>query len=125
MSDHRKGDGGMLTEAEARQFYNSGAWHEKRQQILQRDHYECQDCRARLRKAAATGETLHGWERTVHRARCVHHIQELREHPELALADDNLVALCPMCHNIRHGRDPFAWKTQKFQAKPRLTSEKW
>lgn len=36
----------------------------------------------------------------------VHHIQELKEHPELGLDDDNLVSLCTQCHNLRHGRAP-------------------
>ena len=70
-------------------------------QILDRDHYECQDCRKRIKDAAASGAQLIGRDRKIWRAEEVHHIQELKEHPELGLADDNLVSLCTQCHNLR------------------------
>lgn len=35
-------------DGEAKAFYNAAAWKHKRMQILERDHYECQDCRKRL-----------------------------------------------------------------------------
>ena len=86
-----------------------------------RDHYECQDCRKRLQKAAEKGQQLSGRDRKIGRAEEVHHIKELKEHPELALDDDNLVSLCTQCHNMRHERNP-----HKFvRRKKRLTEEKW
>ena len=42
-----------MTDKEAKAFYNSSAWKQKRLQILNRDHYECQDCRRRIRDAVA------------------------------------------------------------------------
>lgn len=46
---------------------------------------------------------------------------ELKEHPELALDNDNLISLCVRCHNIRHGRVP-----HKFKRKKKLVSrERW
>ena len=110
----------MWTDAEAKQFYNSAAWKKKREQILIRDHYECADCRKRI-MTTPRGELV-GWQKRMHRARHVHHVQELKEHPELALADDNLISLCVMCHNIRHGRDAFAWKVPEKEVK---IDERW
>lgn len=110
-----------MTDREAKHFYDSAAWKHKRLQILTRDRYECQDCRKRLSAAVAAGEILNGKDRMIRRAEEVHHIQELKEHPELALSDDNLVSLCIPCHNLRHGRAP-----KKFKRKRKLASkERW
>ena len=52
----------------------------------------------------------------------VHHIMELKEHPELALDDENLVSLCTQCHNERHGRHV----ERKFIPKRRVIApEQW
>jgi len=112
---------GKMTDREAKHFYDSAAWKHKRLQILTRDHHECQDCRKRLTAAAVAGEILNGKDRMIRRAEEVHHIKELKEHPELALSDDNLVSLCISCHNLRHGRAP-----KKFKRKHKLASkERW
>ena len=110
-----------MTDKEAKAFYNSSAWKHKRMQILDRDHYECQDCRKRIKDAAASGTQLIGRDRKIWRAEEVHHIQELKEHPELGIDDDNLVSLCTQCHNLRHGRAP-----KRFARKKKLVSmERW
>lgn len=110
-----------MTNAEVKKFYNSKAWKMKRVHILQRDKYECQDCVRRLRKAAEEGRQLRGEERRIRRASDVHHIKELKEHPELNLEDDNLISLCVECHNKRHGRDVI-----KHRGKRRpLNTERW
>lgn len=110
-----------MTEKEVKAFYNSSAWKHKRLEILDRDRYECQDCRKRLIEAAEAGERMSGDDRKLRRAEEVHHIKELREYPELALNDDNLVSLCAKCHNMRHGRI-----IKRFaKRKKRLTEEKW
>ena len=54
----------------------------------------------------AAGRILQGEDRKIRRAEEVHHIVELKEHPELGLEDDNLISLCVKCHNLRHGRTP-------------------
>lgn len=110
-----------MDDKETKRFYNSAQWKHKRMEILERDHYECQDCRNRLREAVEAGRILTGRDREIRRAEEVHHIQEIREHPELALEDDNLVSLCTQCHNIRHGRNPYKF----VKRKKRLTEEKW
>lgn len=71
----------------SKSFYNSSAWQNKRQSILRRDKYLCQDCKRYGRRVDAT---------------TVHHISELDSFPELALCDKNLVSLCDKCHNKRH-----------------------
>lgn len=110
-----------MTEKEVKAVYNSREWKEKRTKILARDCWECQDCRERLREAADKEIRLYGKDAKIRRAVEVHHIKELREYPELALADDNLISLCSECHNKRHGRYP-----HKFRRKKRLVSEeKW
>lgn len=106
---------------EAKKFYDSKAWQTKRIEILKRDRFECQDCRARIQKAVAEGKWLPEKEKKIARAEQVHHIQALKEHPELALDNDNLISLCVRCHNIRHGRVP-----HKFKRKKKLASrERW
>ena len=110
-----------MTDNEVKQFYNGKKWKLKREDILKRDHYECQDCVARLRNAAVNEEQLHGDDRKIRRATEVHHIKELREHPELSLDDENLISLCTQCHNIRHGR----YVKRFVKKKKRLTEEMW
>lgn len=107
-----------MTDKEAKKFYNSTMWKHKRIQILERDHYECQDCRKRLRDAVAAGDILRGEEKKIRRAEEVHHIVELKEHPELGLEEDNLTSLCVPCHNLRHGRAP-----RRFKRKKKLVSK--
>ena len=68
-------------------FYHTGIWGKKRIAILERDHYSCQECRKKgFYKKAVT----------------VHHIKHLRDVPELALTDSNLISLCADCHDAMH-----------------------
>jgi 5-methylcytosine-specific restriction endonuclease McrA len=105
-----------MDDKEAKQFYDSAKWKRKRLMILERDHHECQDCLKRIKEK----ENLRGYEHRIRRATEVHHIIELKEKPELALEDSNLVSLCTQCHNERHGRYIHYQPTA-----PRLTEEKW
>lgn len=109
-----------MTEKEIKRFYNSKEWKHKRKQILQRDNYECQDCRRRLREASEKGIRLYGKQSRIRRAEEVHHIKELKDFPNLSLDNDNLISLCVQCHNQRHGRVP-----RRFNRKKTLTEEKW
>lgn len=109
-----------MTEKEIKRFYNSKEWKRKREQILQRDNYECQDCRRRLLEATKKGLKLFGSQARIRRAEEVHHIRELKDFPSLSLEDDNLISLCVQCHNQRHGRVP-----KRFNRKKILTEEKW
>lgn len=68
-------------------FYHSRQWIRKRNHILRRDNYQCQECRkyGRMREASY-----------------VHHIQHLEDRPDLALVDSNLESVCLACHNKLH-----------------------
>lgn len=110
-----------MTDKEAKKFYDSSAWQKKRLEILKRDRFECQDCRKRLETAVAESIELKEYEKKIRRATEVHHIKELKEHPELALEDDNLISLCSKCHNKRHGRfQHWSYKKKKY-----ATEERW
>lgn len=110
-----------MNDKEAKAFYNSKEWKRKREKILERDHYECQECRERLRVAAARGKRLYGKDAKIRRATEVHHKKELKDYPQLRLDDENLVSLCVKCHNDKHGR-----YTKKFLKRKNVVSkEKW
>jgi 5-methylcytosine-specific restriction endonuclease McrA len=93
-------------------FYLSDDWRELRQEVLEELHYECQEC-------LKDGEYV--------RADCVHHVNEVRHRPDLALSkfyvdkDGNkqrqLVPLCNKCHNIVHD------KLSEWQRKDKFTNE--
>jgi len=68
-------------------FYASPQWRRKRELILRRDGYRCQECRRYGRITQAT---------------TVHHIQHLEDRPDLALVSSNLVSLCRACHAKAH-----------------------
>lgn len=68
-------------------FYHTTAWKRKRRKILERDHNSCQRCRQRGR---------------YRRAVTVHHVKHLKDVPELALEDSNLLSLCSECHEEMH-----------------------
>ena len=113
-----------MTQKEKLKFYKSIAWRKKRDYIMQRDHYQCQECLKRVTTATAKGIELTGRDRYINRATQVHHIQHLDERPDLALDDDNLEAVCLHCHNVLHGRDTDNLNKLKKKDKP-VSEEKW
>lgn len=86
-------------------FYKSREWKKKRKEILKRDNNECQKCKSKGK---------------YHKAETVHHIKHLKEHPELALIDSNLISLCYACHNEEHPE-----KFKKTLKKRFINEEKW
>ena len=66
-------------------FYNSKEWRKKRDEILARSNGLCVVCWLIGRVRSATS---------------VHHIKKLREHFELRLDDNNLIAVCRECHEL-------------------------
>lgn len=113
-----------MTLKEKLRFYKSAAWKHKRSYIMQRDHYQCQECLRRVTTATAEGRELVGRDRYINRATQVHHIQHLDERPDLALDDDNLEAVCLHCHNLLHGRDVGSLNGFKKKDKP-VSEEMW
>lgn len=97
----------LVMNGEENRVYKLQVWRRKRAAILKRDNYECQHCKKkRLRKIV--------------RATHVHHIQELKHHPDLALDDDNLISLCFDCHEEMHDRNANNRKQPKF-----VNEERW
>ena len=102
----------LISKDQIAKFYLSDDWKELREDVLETFHYECQEC---IKKGRYT------------KADCVHHINEVRQRPDLALSryytDDkgqqqyNLVPLCNTCHNIIHE------KLIKWQNKDKFTNE--
>lgn len=89
-------------------FYLWKTWKRKRLEVLELDHHECQDCKA---KGIYTKATI------------VHHNQFVRKHPDLALEINyqyqgktyrNLISLCHACHEERHDRNLNKNKKEKF-----------
>ncbi len=70
-------------------FYKSKQWRTLRAKALKRDHYECVLCKA---------------EGKYHRAQNVHHIQEVKARPDLALSLENIECICIRHHNAIHDR---------------------
>lgn len=71
-------------------FYKTTNWKSKREKILKRDKYLCQECkRYGTRKEATT----------------VHHINPLKERPDLRLTAWNLISFCGACHGKMHNRE--------------------
>lgn len=94
------------------QFYFTEDWKELREDVLDFFHHECQEC---LKNGTYT------------EADCVHHVNEVRQRPELALSryyidtkgnkQHNLVPLCNQCHNNVHD------KLGQWQRKDKFTNE--
>lgn len=74
-------------------FYHTAAWRRLRALVIDRQGGMCYDCMERMRM---------GYIRRPRRATLVHHIIPYKQRPDLALNEDNLVALCDKCHELRH-----------------------
>jgi 5-methylcytosine-specific restriction endonuclease McrA len=96
-----------IRKGNVRQFYKSTDWKRKRKEILQHDNYECQRCKSKGK---------------YHRAETVHHIKHLKDFPELALVDSNLISLCFNCHNEEH---PEKLASQAAERRRQVTPERW
>lgn len=103
----------MLTKQERLKFYKSKEWRAVREYVLQRDNYECQECKRNGKVLTNKEESL----RDKHKRLDVDHIKDLEHHPELALEPENLETLCIKCHNKKHNR--FVKKEKKWN------DEKW
>lgn len=89
-------------------FYKSRTWQKKRNEIVIRDHYECQRCKGKGKYSKAD---------------CVHHIIYLKDNPYLALENSNLVSLCNHCHYLEHNEK--LNKMIESNKKEPITPERW
>ena len=94
-------------------FYKGIAFRHLKEEVLQEQHYECQECKKQGK---------------ITKADTVHHVQFVRKHPSLALSKyytykgkqyRNLIAVCKACHNKLHP------EKRKFKAKEQLNEERW
>ncbi|WP_437177054.1 HNH endonuclease [Heyndrickxia ginsengihumi] len=86
-------------------FYQCKEWRQLRVQALERDNYECQECKRRGK---------------YRRGKNVHHIKEVKDRPDLALTLENLETLCIQCHNEIHDK-----RLKKDKRKPFVNEERW
>jgi 5-methylcytosine-specific restriction endonuclease McrA len=91
------------TEEQKRKFYDSPEWRKLRETVLERDNFECQECKRNGYVSIDTNEFSESAKRKKI-ALVVDHIKELESYPELALDPNNLETLCVNCHNRKHGR---------------------
>lgn len=76
-----------------KRFYKSHEWKKKRQEILERDNFECQECKKKgLVTTSSDCKTILS----------VHHKKHYKKYPILGLTDKNLITLCDRCHNKYH-----------------------
>lgn len=103
----------LIKAGQIEKFYLSDDWKELRQDVLDDFHNECQEC---LKRGKITTKEL-----------CVHHVNEVRDRPDLALSRHyvdskgikqyNLIPLCKTCHNLIHE------KLKNYKKKSRFTNE--
>lgn len=92
-------------------FYKSDAWQQLRSKALERDNYECQECKRQGKVYTDQQDP------EKHKRLDVDHIKEIENYPELALELDNLETLCIKCHNKKHGRwkkKPNRWDDERW-----------
>ena len=98
-------------------FYIKKVWREKRKEIIQRDHCECQACKRKGKIKVLKIKTNDKSKRAY-----VHHIKHLKDYPELALDNDNLETLCFYCHEEEHTEE----RKRYVKTKEHYTNdEKW
>lgn len=94
-----------MNKEERIKFYKSKAWQYIRYRVLERDNYECQECKRQGRVFT----DFHKPDK--HKRLDIDHIKSLARYPELALEMQNLETLCVKCHNKKENR------FHKFQSK--------
>ncbi|MCS4800064.1 HNH endonuclease [Staphylococcus aureus] len=98
----------MMTKDERIRFYKSKEWQTTRKRVLERDNYECQQCKR--------DGKLTTYDKSKHKSLDVDHILSLQHHPEFAHDLNNLETLCIKCHNK---------KEKRFIKKNKWKDEKW
>lgn len=98
----------LIKEDNLIKFYKSSDWRKLRLIAIERDSHECQMCK----HEGKVGEVNN-----------VHHIEEVKHRPDLALDINNLVCLCYYHHNVTHEK---GLKLNKnYFKKKKFDDEKW
>ncbi len=97
----------LIDKDELWRFYKSKEFRNLKEGVLKEQHHECQVCKE---------------QGVITKADTVHHVQYVRNHPELALSKTymymgrehrNLIAICRSCHNKVHKEKGHIRKTIK------------
>lgn len=101
----------LLDGGNEHEFYSWPEWRRLRREVLKLDNRECQECKRRGRYAKAV---------------IVHHVQHLRDRPDLALSvydgdRRQLESVCKSCHEALHPES----QRQYAPGAPPLTAERW
>lgn len=102
---------GLLEAGREHEFYSWPEWRRLRSDVLTLDNRECQECKRRGRYAKAV---------------IVHHVQHLRDRPDLALSiydgdQRQLESVCKRCHEALHPES----QRRNAPVAPPLTAERW
>lgn len=106
------------TDKQKKTFYRSAVWsgpNGLRIKALERDNYECQDCKDEG-KVTADSIKVPGQRKEI--VLNVDHKFPIEFYPKLALVLDNLRTLCIYHHNLKEGR---IFKRKK----PKWNDERW
>ena len=82
----------MISDNDLSPFYNDRYWRNLTMEIIKNNHNECTLCKQRGKYT---------------QAQMVHHIEPLKQSPELAYNRDNLMPLCNDCHDRVHKRGSY------------------
>ena len=106
----------IIADGQEHRFYTCRAWLSVRDKVLDMDRHECQIHKARGRYK---------------RADLVHHINHLKDAPDLALSiwykdaggqrQRNLISVCKDCHETECHPE----RLRKYKPKPTVTRERW
>lgn len=109
----------LIAKGDIHAFYNSPEWKQLRRRILTTRPCRCQICEGK--SPAVVTPLRRPWDKDNGRpVAVVHHINELRRRPDLALSEYdpqghlNLAIACPSCH----------WNEHHKRARP-VTPERW
>lgn len=114
----------LIEENKLYKFYKSKEWIELKEEVMKDQHYECQEC---LKQGILT--TRSDEQEDIKNKLTVHHVQFVKNYPELALSKfyyykgiqyRNLIVVCFDCHNKLHKRFDYKNYNQK-----QLNEEKW
>jgi len=110
----------LIKRDELWRFYKTPEWKTLKKQVLMDNHYECRICRSR----GVITRYDEGQDGSRRLLSTVHHINEVRKRPDLALtryyidhegvSHENLIPVCKNCHNDIHHRTLHgAWKKKQ------------
>ncbi|MFD1416813.1 HNH endonuclease [Oceanobacillus jeddahense] len=89
------------TYEQKKRFYRSKPWLTLRQAALERDNYECQQCK---KEGKVTVDSIKTPGERKEIVLNVDHKYPIEHYPKLALTLDNLQTLCVYHHNVKEGR---------------------